>query len=134
MFTGADKTNASPGPTAPYNSYRFNGMQWDPGSGQYNMGFRNYDAGTGTFTTRDMYAGSGADMALAGDPFSGGAYAFGDANPISNIELDGHMIDAGNGCIGGLQAVIACSARQEREQAATRLITGLVHMAQVWQT
>ncbi len=91
MFTGADASNASPGPNVvPYNSNRFNAMPWDPGSGQYNMGFRNYQPGTGSFTTRDMYAGSGADMALTSDPFSGGAYAFGDANPISNIELDGH--------------------------------------------
>src|SRR5260370_38773791 len=89
MFTGADMNNTSPGPNVvPYSSYRFNAMQWDPGSGQYNMGFRNYQPGLGSFTTRDMYAGSGADMALTSDPFSGGAYAFGDANPLSNIELD----------------------------------------------
>jgi len=54
------------------------------------MGFRNYQPGLGSFDTRDMYNGAGADMALTSDPFSGGAYAFGDANPISNIELDGH--------------------------------------------
>jgi hypothetical protein len=46
-----------------------------------------------------MYAG--ADMALTSDPFSGGAHAFGDANPISNIEQDGH-------CWSGFGAV--CSA------------------------
>ena len=91
MFTGADATNATPGPdVVPYNSNRFNAMPWDPGSGQYNMGARNYQPGTGSFTTADMYAGASADMALTSDPFSGGAYAFGDANPISNIELDGH--------------------------------------------
>src|SRR5258708_6066035 len=91
MFTGADASNASPGPNVvPYNSNRFNAMPWDPGSGQYNMGARNYQPGTGSFDTSDMYAGAGADMALTSDPFSGGAYAFGDANPISNIELDGH--------------------------------------------
>ncbi len=86
---------------------------------QDNMGLRNYDPGLGAFPTRDMYAGVAADMALTTDPFSGGVYAFGDANPISNIELDGHMIDAGNGCIGSLQAVTACSERQEQEQAGS---------------
>jgi RHS repeat-associated protein len=91
MFTGADENNASPGPNVvPYNSYRFNAMPWDPGSGQYNMGARNYQPGTGSFDTRDMYAGASADIAMTSDPFSGGAYAFGDANPISNIEMDGH--------------------------------------------
>jgi RHS repeat-associated protein len=91
-FTGADKTNTSPGPTVvPYNSYRFNAKQWDPGSGQYNMGFRNYQPGTGSFTSRDMYNSASADTALTSDPFTGSLYAFGDANPISNIELDGHV-------------------------------------------
>ncbi|HEX9032585.1 MAG TPA: hypothetical protein VF834_12125, partial [Streptosporangiaceae bacterium] len=102
MFTGADASNASPGPNVvPYNSYRFNAMPWDPGSGQYNMGFRNYQPGIGSFDSRDMYAGAAADMAMTADPFSGGAYAFGDANPISNIEMDGH-------CWSGFGAV--CSA------------------------
>lgn len=65
MFTGADMNNTSPGPNVvPYSSYRFNAMQWDPGSGQYNMGFRNYDPGLGSFDSRDMYEGAGADMAL----------------------------------------------------------------------
>ncbi len=91
MFTGADAGNATPGPNVvPYNSNRFNAMPWDPGSGQYNMGARNYQPGTGSFTTADMYAGASADMALTSDPFTGGAYAFGDANPINNIEIDGH--------------------------------------------
>src|SRR5260370_138330 len=102
MFTGADAGNTSPGPTVvPYNSYRFNAMPWDPGSGQYNMGFRNYQPGLGSFTTRDMYAGAGADMAMTGNPFSRGAYTFGDASPISDIEMDGH-------CWSGFGAV--CSA------------------------
>src|SRR5262249_29988074 len=45
-FTGADKNNVNPKPgTQPFNSYRFNAMRWDSGSGQYDMGFRNYDPG-----------------------------------------------------------------------------------------
>src|SRR5258708_21981949 len=89
MFTGADENNASPGPNVvPYNSYRFNAMPWDPGSGQYNMGFRNYQPGLGSFDTRDMYNGSVADMALTNDPVPCGAYAFRDATPVSSIELD----------------------------------------------
>ncbi|HEX6454136.1 MAG TPA: hypothetical protein VF060_32325, partial [Trebonia sp.] len=39
----------------------------------------------------DMYDGATADMGLTADPFTGGAYAFGNGNPISNIEQDGHM-------------------------------------------
>ena len=106
MFTGADKNNASPGPNVvPYNSNRFNAMPWDPGSGQYNMGARNYQPGLGSFDSKDTYAGAAADMALTGDPFSGGAYAFGDANPISNIEMDGHCW-SGFGAVCRLHAFV----------------------------
>ncbi len=109
MFTGADAGNATPGPNVvPYNSNRFNAMPWDPGSGQYNMGARNYQPGTGSFTTADMYAGAGADMAMTSDPFSGGAYAFGDANPISNIELDGHCwLPVGCGVVDDVTSAVA---------------------------
>jgi hypothetical protein len=38
-----------------------------------------------------MYDGALSDIALTTDPFTGSRYAFGNGNPISNIELDGHM-------------------------------------------
>jgi RHS repeat-associated protein len=101
MFTGADKNNTQPGSsTTPYNSYRYNAMRWDPGSGQYDMGFRNYDPGLNAFTSRDMYNGALADVSLTTDPFTGSRYAFGNGNPISNIENDGHvpMAMAAGGC------------------------------------
>jgi RHS repeat-associated protein len=106
MFTGADKTNTSPGPNVvPYSSYRFNAMQWDPGSGQYNMGFRNYDPSLNQFISRDMYNGALADMDLTADPFTGSRYAFGNGNLISNIELDGHMPCIPGGPCGSIQAL-----------------------------
>jgi RHS repeat-associated protein len=109
MFTGADKNNTSPGSsTTPYNSYRFNGMRWDPGSGQYDMGFRNYDSGLNSFISRDMYDGALSDVSLTTDPFTGSRYAFGDGNPISNIELDGHMFPAGGGAAGCPYGTIGC--------------------------
>jgi RHS repeat-associated protein len=111
MFTGADGRNASPGPNVvPYNSYRFNAMPWDPGSGQYNMGARNYQPGLGSFNSRDMYAGASADMAMTGDPLAAAPTPFDDANPISNIEPDGH-------CWSGFGFV--CSA-------ASTVVSGLV--------
>jgi len=95
QFTGADKNNANPSPTTqPYSSYRFNAMRWDSTSGQYDMGFRNYAPGVNQFLTRDMYNGALADMSLSTDPFTGNRYTFGAGNPISNIELDGHMFPA----------------------------------------
>jgi RHS repeat-associated protein len=100
MFTGADKNNINPSPTTqPYNSYRYNAMRWDSSTGQYDMGFRTYDPGLNQFLSRDMYNGALDNMGLTTDPFTGSPYAFGEANPVSNIELDGHvaMVDAGGG-------------------------------------
>ncbi|HEY9368647.1 DNRLRE domain-containing protein [Streptomyces sp.] len=91
QFTGADKPDtANPGKDS-YNAFRFNSSRWDKGSGTYDMGFRNYDPGLNRFTTRDSYGGALADMSLATDPFTGNRYAFAGGNPISFVELDGHL-------------------------------------------
>ncbi len=55
------------------------------------MGFRDYSPGLNRFTTRDMYTGALADMSLGADPFTSNRYAFTGGNPISRIELDGHV-------------------------------------------
>ncbi len=99
QFTGADKNTISPSPTAqPASSYRFNAMRWDSATGQYDMGFRNYAPGLNQFLSRDMYNGALADMNLATDPFTGNRYTFGAGNPVTNIELDGHMFPGSGGC------------------------------------
>jgi hypothetical protein len=54
------------------------------------MGFRNYDPGLNQFASRDMYDGALDNMSLTTDPFTGSQYAFGNGNPISNIETNGH--------------------------------------------
>jgi RHS repeat-associated protein len=90
-FTGVDKPDAADPTKEPYNFYRFNGKRFDPASGTYDMGFRNYDPGLNRFLTRDMYNGALADMNLATDPFTGNRYAFAGGNPITGIELDGHV-------------------------------------------
>ncbi|WP_406492002.1 polymorphic toxin-type HINT domain-containing protein [Streptomyces sp. NBC_01604] len=92
QFTGADKPGAGGGESEdPYNSYRFNGKRYDTTSGTYDMGFRTYDPGLNRFLTRDMYGGALADMGLSTDPFTGNRYAFAGGNPISFIEIDGHL-------------------------------------------
>ncbi|MFE6511682.1 RHS repeat-associated core domain-containing protein [Nocardioides sp. NPDC057767] len=99
-FTGIDKPDAA-NPEQPsdesFNAYRFNGKRWDAGSATYDMGFRDYAPGLNTFTTRDMYNGALADMGLGADPFTGSRYAFASGNPISGIELDGHVAIDGDG-------------------------------------
>ncbi len=54
------------------------------------MGFRDYDPGLNRFLTRDAYNGALSDLNLSTDPYTQNRYAFGNGNPISNVELDGH--------------------------------------------
>ncbi|MFF6784174.1 polymorphic toxin-type HINT domain-containing protein [Streptomyces sp. NPDC012510] len=91
QFTGADKPGAGGEAAEPYNAYRFNAKRYDTASGTYDMGFRTYDPGLNRFLTRDMYGGALADMSLSTDPFTGNRYAFAGGNPISFIEIDGHL-------------------------------------------
>ncbi|MFE9437474.1 polymorphic toxin-type HINT domain-containing protein [Streptomyces sp. NPDC006602] len=92
QFTGADKPGAGGGESEdPYNSYRFNGKRYDTTSGTYDMGFRTYDPALNRFLTRDMYGGALADMSLTTDPFTGNRYAFAGGNPVSFVEIDGHL-------------------------------------------
>jgi RHS repeat-associated protein len=89
--TGADKPNPQNPPAEPFNPFRFNAMRFDPSGGFYDMGFRDYSPGLNRFLTRDMYAGALADLSLATDPLTGNRYAFGGGNPISSVEIDGHI-------------------------------------------
>jgi hypothetical protein len=43
-----------------------------------------------------MYEGALSDTAMSVDPYTGNRYTFGGGNPLSNVELDGHL------SVGGL--------------------------------
>jgi RHS repeat-associated protein len=93
-YTGIDgPETGSPEDVEPYNAYRYNSKRWDAGTGTYDMGFRDYAPDLNRFTTRDMYNGAFADMGLSSDPYTGNRYAFTAGNPISRIELDGHIYE-----------------------------------------
>ncbi|SCG67212.1 RHS repeat-associated core domain-containing protein [Micromonospora siamensis] len=97
-FTGIDKPDAADPTKEPYNFYRFNSKRWDQNSESYDMGFRDYSPGLNRFLTRDNYNGALSDMNLGLNPFTGNRYAFGGGNPISAVELDGHIwINDGGG-------------------------------------
>ncbi|MGW1552727.1 polymorphic toxin-type HINT domain-containing protein [Streptomyces sp. NPDC002346] len=70
QFTGADKPDAANPEKDQYNDYRYNAHRFDDGSG------------TG---------GALDDMSLATDPYTSNRYAFAGGNPISFVELDGHL-------------------------------------------
>ncbi|MGW7274287.1 DNRLRE domain-containing protein [Streptomyces sp. NPDC054864] len=98
-FTGIDKPEASNPTKESYNPYRFNSKRWDAASATYDMGFRDYSPGLNRFTTRDMYNGAAADMGLGTDALTSNRYAFTGGNPISNVELDGHLP-----CVDGVKS------------------------------
>ncbi|MFD1145582.1 DNRLRE domain-containing protein [Saccharothrix hoggarensis] len=91
VYTGVDKPDAANPDKKPYNTYRFNAKRMDPATGDYDMGARDYDPQLNRFLTRDMYNGALSDMALGTDPFTMNRYAFAGGNPISGIEIDGHL-------------------------------------------
>ncbi|GAA3518550.1 RHS repeat-associated protein [Streptosporangium album] len=95
LFTGVDKPDpVDPTAKEEYNPYRFNAKRWDNSTGMYDMGFRDYNPGLNRFLTLDSYNGALADLSLGTDPWTSNRYAFTGGNPITGIELDGHMPDA----------------------------------------
>src|SRR5574342_1061840 len=65
------------------------------------MGFRDYSPALNRYLTRDCYNSALADLNLALDPYTSSRYAFAGGNPITGIELDGHMLIADDGGGGG---------------------------------
>jgi RHS repeat-associated protein len=90
-FTGIDKPDPQNPTAEPYNVYRFNAKRFDPASGDYDMGFRDYDPGLNRFLSRDSYNGALADLNLGLSPWTMNRYGFAGGNPVSFIELDGHI-------------------------------------------
>jgi RHS repeat-associated protein len=79
------------------NPYRYNDDRTDILTGNYDMGFRTYSTSIGQFLSRDMYNGALKDMSLGLDPWTGNRYAFGGGNPITGIEMDGHLFEDTDG-------------------------------------
>jgi RHS repeat-associated protein len=114
MFTGADASDGSGGsPGSSFNPYQFNADRAD-GPGGYDMGFRDYSADTGRFLTPDGYDGALENQGLTENPFTGNPYGFGDGNPLSNVELDGHgwLSDLGHAAlsVAGMVPVVGAVA------------------------
>jgi len=90
-FTGVDTPDAQNPTKDLFNPYRFNADRFDPGTQKYDMGFRTYDPGRNRFLSRDLYNGALADLQLGTDPWTLDRYAFAGGNPLSLVELDGHV-------------------------------------------
>jgi RHS repeat-associated protein len=96
QFTGVDKPDPADPTKQPYNFYRYTAKRFDPASGTYDLGFRDYDPGLNRFLTRDLYNGALADLDLSTDPFTNNRYTFASGNPTTMVDLDGHTPTADN--------------------------------------
>ena len=94
---------------APLNPYRYTSKRMDSGtaassaptvatgSSGYDMGARRFGPDLGGFLQQDMFEGSLGDLGLATDPLTQNRYALAGGNPVSFMELDGHMAIADGG-------------------------------------
>jgi RHS repeat-associated protein len=94
---------------APLNPFRYSGRRMDSGTAPstapgvpsggngYDMGARRYGPDLSGFYQADMFGDALADLGLALDPLTQNRYALAGGNPISNVEVDGHMLMANGG-------------------------------------
>jgi hypothetical protein len=67
------------------------------GSSGYDMGARRFGPDMGQFLQADIFYGALADLGLALDPLTQNRYSLAGGNPISFVEIDGHMLIADGG-------------------------------------
>jgi RHS repeat-associated protein len=81
----------------PLNAYRYTSKRFDSGSGTLDMGARRFAPDTARFLQDDMYGGALANLALSFDPLTQNRYSLAGGNPVSFVEVDGHMVIADGG-------------------------------------
>lgn len=69
--------------TDPHNHYTFTGKEWDENIEFYDFGARNYDPGTGSWTSQDPFRGT------LDDPTSLHRYSYVGANPVNYVDMYG---------------------------------------------
>lgn len=88
---GSSDLDAGLSQDAQDNPFRFQGFYYDSGVKTYDMHARHYRPDIQRFLSRDLYASATGDQALQADPLTQNRYAFAGANPVTNIEFDGHI-------------------------------------------
>jgi RHS repeat-associated protein len=76
---------------SPLNPYRFTGKRYDSGSGNLQMGARQFGPQMGRFVQPDRYQGALADLGLSMDPLTQNRMSLAGSNPINFVEVDGHF-------------------------------------------
>ncbi|MBH8593650.1 polymorphic toxin type 17 domain-containing protein [Paenactinomyces guangxiensis] len=106
MFTGADEPDPSQPDKEMYNPFRYGGKRWDPYTESYDLGFRNYFPGVGRFMSPDSYTDSEQHKGLFMDAMTNSLYSFTDGNPVSYVDLDGHVPLGGDDAC--MRAPVSC--------------------------
>ncbi len=65
-----------------------------PGMAAHGWRGHGHNPGPNRFLTRDAYTGVLDDLNLGTNPHTGKRYAFAGGNPITGVELDGHLTGA----------------------------------------
>jgi RHS repeat-associated protein len=114
-------TTGDTDPQAPLNPYRYSGKRMDSGMatgtgnfGGYDMGARRYGPDTTRFIQEDIFNHALGDLGLTLDPLSQNRYALAGGNPVSYVEIDGHMVIADGG--GGGTTTPTTTSTQESQQ------------------
>jgi RHS repeat-associated protein len=81
----------APGQSEQVNPFRYSAKRTEALSGKIDMGARQFGPALGQFLQADRYDGALADLGLASDPLTNNRYALAGGNPISYMEVDGHM-------------------------------------------
>jgi RHS repeat-associated protein len=98
-----DATEESLSSAAQNNPFRYEGFYYESGVKTYDMQARHYRPDVGRFLTQDRYESARGDLNLQSDPLTQNRYVFGGANPVNNVEFDGHFHCAAalRGCHSG---------------------------------
>ena len=75
----------------PFNPYRYTGKRFDSGSQTLDTGARRFNTSTSKFLQPDQFNNALANLNLGSDPLTQNRYSMAGGNPISGIELDGHV-------------------------------------------
>lgn len=81
----------------PLNPYRYTAKRFDSGSGTIDMGARRFAPDTARFLQDDAFRGALSNLALSTDPLTQNRYSLAGGNPLSFVEVDGHMVIADGG-------------------------------------
>ena len=77
--------------TDPLNPFRYAGNRYDSGTGDLQLGTRQFSPSVNRFIQQDQYMGALDDLALTFDPLTMNRYTLTGGNPVSFVEIDGHF-------------------------------------------